>query len=664
MSKFLVPKFKSTSHPTTYALLVGIDEYPVPGHRLRGCRNDVEAMVEFLEEVQGGRDLQVRMLVDNGANREKVIAAWLEFEVAKDGDVCLFYFGGHGSSGTSPAVFRHIDVNGRMQSIVCHDSRLAGGSDLTDKELSQLTWQVTYDQESKAPKDVHLVTIFDCCHAGGNTKEAERDRGIDDGVIPEEIQHYFGYQDFDRQIAGGKVYYSPKRGPHIQLAASGEMEKAKEKVLKGKVRGVYSYLLLEIIRSHHGSLSYTQLQQALFISIQHESSRQTPQLDSVATVASDYAFLKLKRNISNKAYVLSYHPALDKWLVHTGQIQGMKPDQIDQFRFYVPATDSTHTVAEVYLSHAALANFNPINPAPVYLAELRNIGGDRLRFAIDSKMHNSLDSSALLSPYFSLVEEAASTDYRIKTIEDKLGIFHNDQCLYRCPLPQSSQAAKALAAKLEGMAKWHRLLAIDNARPRLKPSHYQIDWFRQEAADAYPNEEEAPYEQLPAGKQEASISYRWDRHHRKQEKAWLEPAFRLRFTNRSGQALYVTALYLQADFKITDRFCPLTLLDSGKSFDFQYRTKSGRLYRSIFLSIYPELEQEGINSIKEYIKLFVSYKPFDLEQLKQDGLYSDLVTTLTSKDPSKAIGSRTDHILGGHRDWTVVTLELTIQKPS
>ncbi|NET32271.1 MAG: caspase family protein [Cyanothece sp. SIO1E1] len=664
MSKFLVPKFKSTSHPTTYALLVGIDEYPVPGHRLRGCRNDVEAMEAFLGQFPGERELQVRKLLDSEATRANLIAAWLEFEVAKVGDVCLFYFSGHGSSGESPAVFRHIDVNGRMQSIVCHDSRLAGGRDLTDKELSQLTWQVTYDHTKRVTKDVHLVTIFDCCHAGGNTKEAERDRGIDDSVIPGEIMNYHGYEDFDRQVVRGKVYYSPKRGPHMQLAASGEMEKAKEKVIDGEVRGIYTYFLLEILSSHQGALSYAQVQQALFISIQNETSRQTPQLDAVGMRVTDQAFLNSTQAVASHAYVLSYHKELERWLVQTGQIQGMVPSQIDQYEFFVPAMNGTYSIQEVYLSHAALADFNAVDTSQVFLAELRELGEDNFQFAIEHDLKESLGFSTLQSPFWSFVEIAQEQGYELRQIADGLGLFRNSLCLYRCPLPQSSQATKALAMQLERIANWHRVLAIQNERPRLKPSHYQIAWYRQEAADAYPNEEEAPYELINTEHNQAVFSYRWDRHHQQQQKAWLEPAFRLNFTNKSGQSLYVAALYLQADYKITDRFCPPTLLDTGKSLDFQYRTKKGRLYRSIFLSLYPQLEAEGINSIKEYIKLFISYKPFDIEQLKQDGLYSELVSATTSKDPSKAIGSRINHLLGGHRDWTIETFELTIQKPN
>lgn len=663
MSKNLVSKFSASSHATTYALLVGVDAYPDPRHRLRGCRNDVEAMATFLEQYQGRRELQVRTLLDGEASRKGVIEAWLEFKVAKEGDVCLFYFSGHGSTGPSPDFFRHIDVNGQMQSIVCYDSRSTGGVDLTDKELSQLTWEVTYDENYKAFKKLHLVTIFDCCHAGGNTKEAERDRGIDQGVIPEEIRAFFGYEQFDRQVRRGKVFYSPKRGPHVQLAAAAEQEKAKEKVLDHKNRGLYTYLLLQTVSDHRVSLTYTQLQQALFIRLQNENERQTPQLDSLKTSVGHHSFLQLGGKVSAHSFIVSFHRELNKWLVHCGHIQGIDPSRKGDFKFFLPATDSEHSLEEVYLSHAALDNFNHPDLERVFLAEAKTFGPPSLSIGIEEALAKELSLAGLDSPYWIGVNLDQEAQCQIKKLDNQLCIMQGEQTIYRTPLPQSSEAKSALARHLQRMGKWQKTLAIANERPRIKRSQYKIEWYTVEGADGYPNEEEAPATLIDPNANQALFSYVWDQHYIEQQMAWLEPAFRLRFTNQSGKPLYLTGLYLQADFKITDRFCPSILLDSGKSIDFQYRTKSGRLYQSIFLSIYPELLKEKVQLIKEYIKLFISYKPFDVEQLKQDGLNSKLNANATTVDPSKAIGSRTDHLLGGHRDWTVETLELNIQKP-
>lgn len=663
MSKKLVSKFSATSTPTMYALLVGIDGYPQPAHRLRGCRNDVEAMAGFLQEHVEGREVQLRTLLDKEASRERMIAAWLDFKVAKRGDVCLFYFSGHGSAGKSPAFFHHIDVNGQMQSIVCYDSRSRGGRDLTDKELSQLTWEVTFDQDQQQDKGIHLATIFDCCHAGGNTKEAERDRGIDEGVIPAELHDFFGFENFDQQVIRGKIYYSPKRGPHIQLAAAGEKEKAKEQLWDGKHRGGYTYLLLEVLKDHQAGLSYAQLQQALFMRMQHELGRQTPQLDSLGITAKHQPFLHLKQQVAAQAFILSCQKELGQWLVQLGHIHGLAPEDTAKIQFYVAATDSQHSVAEIYLAHAALADFTHADPNKVFLTELKQLGEPRLSFSSSETIQKNLAPFAGHSPYFKWVTKEEDGYYHIVEQADEVCILRKGNCIYRASIPESSLNATHFVNQLEKIAKWHRIRAISNAHPHIKPSHYQIKWYKQEGADAYPNENEAPLQLIPSDAEKAPFSYIWGHHYKRQQMEWLEPAFRLHFTNQSGKPLYLTGLYLQADFQVTDRFCPPILLDPGQSFDFQYRTKSGRLYQSIFLSIYPEWLKQNVRSITEYIKLFISYKPFDMEMLKQDGLYTELVSATAKADPSKGIGNRMDHLLGGPRDWTVKTLALTIIKP-
>jgi len=65
---------------TFYALLVGIDNYPNPRHRLDGCVNDVTRMREYLEarhDRAGGFELAPPvMLLNEQATRDAVIAAF------------------------------------------------------------------------------------------------------------------------------------------------------------------------------------------------------------------------------------------------------------------------------------------------------------------------------------------------------------------------------------------------------------------------------------------------------------------------------------------------------------------------------------------------------------------------------------------------------------
>ena len=156
---------------TFYALLVGINEYPNPSHRLSGCVNDVTRMSEFLKarfDPAAGFVLDPpAVLTDQRATRADIIR---EFQVhlgrARAGDVALFYYSGHGSQERAPREFWHLEPDRLDETLVCYDSRLLGPDhyDLADKELAYLIEQV-------AGNGPHVVVILDCCHSGSGTRD-------------------------------------------------------------------------------------------------------------------------------------------------------------------------------------------------------------------------------------------------------------------------------------------------------------------------------------------------------------------------------------------------------------------------------------------------------------------------------------------------------------
>src|SRR4051794_8382075 len=95
-----------------YALLVGIDDYPQPVPRLRGCVNDIREMRQYLEaRVETGDSqledvLKLRMLINQEATRDAVIRAFREhLRLAGPEDVALFCYSGHGSQEKAPEPF-------------------------------------------------------------------------------------------------------------------------------------------------------------------------------------------------------------------------------------------------------------------------------------------------------------------------------------------------------------------------------------------------------------------------------------------------------------------------------------------------------------------------------------------------------------------------------
>lgn len=662
----IVNRFLRTEERTLYALLIGIDDYPKVGHQLKGCKNDVQDMQAFLAEYAVGVNLQIRKLVDEAATRSHIIEAMLNLKVAKNGDSCLVFYSGHGSRGESPAFFHHIDIDGKLESIVCHDSRLPGGRDLTDKELSHLIWEITYDPVAKKDKGIHLAMVFDCCHAGGNTKEGVQSRGISDGEIPAELANFYGYQAFDRRVTATGIHYSPKRGSHIHLAAAKSTETAKEQVLDGKRRGVYTYLLLELLRSHQGELTYTELQNALYIRMQNEKAGQTPQAEFVLTQGDTSTFLQLRPLQRPPAFVVSYQQELKVWVVNMGQIHGLDPRQATEIRFYLPALALSISPEKVHLSHSSLVDIGVQDKNAVFLAYLQSLPQTVLSVGIEEGASYLSIFQAKASTSFSLVKDEPDLSHYLAFQSNQLSIRQRpgNILLYENKEAFTPAIAPDYIRILEKIAQWTRLQQLQHQNSYIKDHHFQLEIWRQEGADAYASEEAAPKEKLVLSPAGIDFNYLWEKHYRRQREAWLEPAMRVRFTNRSGRALYLAGLYLQADYKITDRFCPITEIPPDKSFDFQYRTKKGRLYTSIFLSIYDELQQQGVQHITEYLKLLISYKPFDISPWKQDGLFSRLTSTKADTPKTKGIGRPEEHIFGGEREWRVVDIKLHIRKNS
>src|SRR5690349_8629546 len=95
----------------TRALLVGINSYP--GQRLTGCVNDVTAMAEFLVARCGFAKSDIRILVDNRADKAAIIErlGWLLGGLQKGGRI-LFHYSGHGvkiASRNAIGDVHHID---------------------------------------------------------------------------------------------------------------------------------------------------------------------------------------------------------------------------------------------------------------------------------------------------------------------------------------------------------------------------------------------------------------------------------------------------------------------------------------------------------------------------------------------------------------------------
>lgn len=151
-----------------WALLIGIDRYQKLGleWQLEGCGNDVAIMRDTLSRRFGFDEDKIRVLRDEQATREDILAAMeaLVQQAEKDDEV-VFFYSGHGSQ--QPDGDEEDEADGFDETLVPFDSGRFPhpNRDITDDEI--YLWQLRLTE-----KTPFVTMIFDCCHSGTILRDA------------------------------------------------------------------------------------------------------------------------------------------------------------------------------------------------------------------------------------------------------------------------------------------------------------------------------------------------------------------------------------------------------------------------------------------------------------------------------------------------------------
>lgn len=225
--------------PTIYALCIGINDYPTAP--LSGCVNDALSFSGYLDNIAGFL-VKKRLLLDQQATKSAIVAGFRE-HLAQAGpeDTALVYFAGHGCQEIADPIWT-TESDRRLESLVCHQSEAAFL--LADKELRFLIHELANSGTSP-----HILTIFDCCHSGDNTRATFRARRIAN-AFPQRDR-----ADFIFSEALSKKDFQLPEALHISLSACASDEQALEK----NNQGLFTQSLLEALKQSNKPLSYQEL---------------------------------------------------------------------------------------------------------------------------------------------------------------------------------------------------------------------------------------------------------------------------------------------------------------------------------------------------------------------------------------------------------------------
>ena len=268
---------------TTYALLVGINEYTPPVNALYGCVPDVDAFGQVLEaRVRTG--LELKYLRNAEASRDSFVAAVRDhLGQAGADDVAVLYYAGHGGEEPVPPNVAGFEGTRKLQTLVLHGTGQRNAENrlvrpLADKELSVLLSEI-------GAKAGHFAVFLDCCHSGDADRDpssrvrawmAEPDAvdvSLRDVVVelgqPRERQEFLG--------SDGADWLTPPLR-HVMLSASGQDQKAKEQAGSGTTRGVFSLALQESLALLGPDATYRTLLATVRSRVERAARDQTPEL--------------------------------------------------------------------------------------------------------------------------------------------------------------------------------------------------------------------------------------------------------------------------------------------------------------------------------------------------------------------------------------------------
>lgn len=274
------------------ALLVGIDRYPLltDFDQLDGAANDAQAMAQTLTGRFGFAEENVRLLLDEAATRNAILAALDRLvEETETDDVVVFHFSGHGSQIPDR---EGDEADGFDETLVPYD----GGREphpnreITDDEIYDWLLRLT-------AKTSYVTLIFDCCHSATLNRDGFGDKVR--GIPPEERRIRDLPPSSERALRAAAAYKAQKNGAPVDKGTGGwlpwdrrwtllagcaahqESHEMRPPGVMGTRHGAMTYFLIQELQSLRPGETWRDVHERVVPQVVDRFHSQQPQLEGV-----------------------------------------------------------------------------------------------------------------------------------------------------------------------------------------------------------------------------------------------------------------------------------------------------------------------------------------------------------------------------------------------
>lgn len=460
-----------------------------------------------------------------------------------------------------------------------------------------------------------------------------------------DLQEMLGYKDYEMINEGATRFLYAPSGKYVLLSGSRGSESSMEVVIQSVHKGLFSYSLLETLRTTGPVISYRELISRVKQKVESRNLNQHPQLEFSPGLPIDLGFLGAKITIFQSPYEVHFNGG--KWELNAGALNGIPPVDRDNPTLFSLEDGGTIEVIEVLASHSIISKMPaerdqntthkvlPLQMARHKLLLGSTEGNNQEGVEFFQKNLTQADSNVL-----NFDANATDAQYLIACQNESVWVEipgQTPKIRFAFTNGLNDLSMSSFKSQLHKIANWQYLRDLSNPTTRFNPADLELTIYAANAASTNPEFINLVYE--------------------KKGDQLEAPTIRGKLVNKTNESIWVAVLFLDAEFGIYHDLLPVREIRGLGEVWLSVQLPNHALSTSIQIHIPHDLLTAGVNNVNEYLKVLVSNEEFEVFDLIQ--------SPLNSFDPSpqsRAIGFREDFIRR-QKWWSAQTTTIEIHHP-